>query len=71
MQVLIYCKFTLHVSGVHGAHHQEYKKLLTADSGTGHSNGATTSSNVATLEEGCCTVTMTCTRGCSYSFLYS
>jgi len=28
MQVFIYCKFTLHVSGVHRAHRQEYKKLL-------------------------------------------
>ena len=27
MQVFIYCKFTLHVSGVHRTHHQEYKKL--------------------------------------------
>jgi len=25
----------------------------------------------ATLEEGCCSDTMTCTRGCSYSFMYS
>jgi len=23
------------------------------------------------LEEGCCSDTMTCTRGCSYSFMYS
>ena len=27
MQVFIYCKFTLHVSGVHRTHHQVYKKL--------------------------------------------
>ena len=27
MQVFIYCKFTLHVSGVHRTHHQEYIKL--------------------------------------------
>jgi len=26
---------------------------------------------LATLEEGCCSDTMTCTRGCSYSFMYS
>ena len=26
MQVFIYCEFTLRVSGVHRAHHQEYKK---------------------------------------------
>ena len=25
MQVFIYCKITLHVSGVHRAHHQVYK----------------------------------------------
>ena len=42
MQVFIYFKFTLHVSGVHSAHHQEYKKPVTAATGTGHSNGATT-----------------------------
>ena len=28
MQVFIYCKITLHVSGVHRTHHQEYIKLL-------------------------------------------
>ena len=27
MQVFIYCKITLHVSGVHHIHHQEYLKL--------------------------------------------
>ena len=27
MQVFIYCKFTLHVSGVHRTHHQDYIKL--------------------------------------------
>jgi hypothetical protein len=27
MQVFIYCKITLHVSGAHSAHHQEYIKL--------------------------------------------
>ena len=27
MQVFIYCKYTLHVSGVHRTHHQEYMKL--------------------------------------------
>jgi len=27
MQVFIYCKITLHVSGVHHTHHQEYIKL--------------------------------------------
>ena len=28
MQVFFYCKITLHVSGVHRTHHQEYIKLL-------------------------------------------
>jgi len=41
MQVFIYCKITLHDSGVHHTHHQEYIKL-TAASGTGHSVRATT-----------------------------
>ena len=27
MQVFIYCKFALHVSGVYRTHHQEYIKL--------------------------------------------
>ena len=36
MQVFIYCKITLHVSGVCRTHHQDYIKL-TAASGTGHS----------------------------------
>ena len=27
MQVFIYCKYILHVSGVHRTHHQEYMKL--------------------------------------------
>jgi hypothetical protein len=27
MQVFIYCRITLHVSGAHGTHHQEYIKL--------------------------------------------
>jgi hypothetical protein len=53
-------------SGIH--------KTVTAASGTGHSIWTTTflqcgqiSPNLATLEEGCCSDTMTCTRGCSYS----
>jgi len=29
-------KFTVHVSGVNDTHHQEYTKLLTTASGTGH-----------------------------------
>ena len=41
MQVFIYCKFTLHVSGVHRTYHQEHT-TVNAASGTGHSNSATT-----------------------------
>jgi len=79
MQVFIYCKITLHVPGVHRTHHQEYIKL-TAASGTGHityrcNNLPPTwpyyGPNKTTLEEGCCSDTVTCTRGCSYSFMYS
>ena len=52
-------------SGVH--------KNVTAASGTGHSIRAATflQRGNATLEEGCCSDTMTCTRGCSYSFMNS
>ena len=28
MQVIIYCKITLHISGLYRIHHQEYIKLL-------------------------------------------
>jgi len=27
MQIFIYCKITLHISGVHRTHHQEYIKM--------------------------------------------
>ena len=40
MQVFIYCKITLRVSGVYRTHPQEYNK--TAASGTDHSVTATT-----------------------------
>ena len=50
-------------------------KIVTAASGTGHSNNIATTflqCGKATLEEGCCyVVTMTCTRGCIYNFKYS
>jgi hypothetical protein len=49
-------------------------KTVTAASGTGHSIWETTflqRGQLVTLEEGCCSDTMTCTRGCSYSFMYS
>ena len=61
-------------SGVH--------KHVTAACGTGHSIWATTfihrgqiktpwRPNLATLDEGCWSDNMTCTRGLSYSFMYS
>ena len=47
MQVFTYCKYSLHVSGVHRAHHQEYMKLqlqplvqvTLRNSATGHVGG--------------------------------
>ena len=61
MQVFIYCKFNLHVSSVHRAHHQEYKKLLLQPLvQVILRNGATNFLQrglKATLEEGRCTVT--------------
>ena len=69
MQVFIYCKFTLHVSGVHRTHYQEYKKL-TAAPGT----GATTFLHRGLISPRWRKVVaplgnMTCTRGCSYIFV--
>jgi hypothetical protein len=53
-------------------------KTLNAASGTGHSIWVTTflqhgqiRTNLAMVEEGCCPDTTTCTRGRSYSFMYS
>ena len=69
MQVFIYCKITLHISGIHRTHHQVYIKLwlhplvqVIVSEQQPSSNVA----NLATVEEGCCS-----TRGCSYSFMYS
>jgi len=39
----LFCKFTLRVSCVNHTHHQEYTKLLTTASGTGHILCAATS----------------------------
>jgi len=33
---LLFCRFTVHASGVNHTQHQEYTKLLTTDSDTGH-----------------------------------
>ena len=74
MQVFIYCNFTLHVSGVHRTHHQEHIKRLLQPLVQVIVSEQQPSSNVAnlvTLEEGCCSHNMTCTRGCSYSFMFS
>ena len=49
MQVFIYCKITLHVSGVHRTHHQEYIKLLLQPLVQVIVSEQRTSSNVAKL----------------------
>ena len=66
---LLFCKFTLHVSGVNHAHHQEYTKLTKA-SGTVQLPSSNVT-NLATLEGGSCIKNMTSTGGCSYSFVYA
>jgi len=83
MEIFIYCKVTLHVSGVTAS---GVLKTVTAASGTGHNIGtatslqrgligslpttrlAQTSPDRATLEGSSCTSIMTCTGGCGYSF---
>ena len=73
MQVFIYCKITLHVSHVHRTHHQEYIKLQLQPLVQVIVSERQPSSKVAlaNLEEGSRSDTMTCTRCCSYSFMYS
>jgi len=56
MQIFIYCKVTLYVSGV------------TAPNIRSRVRVAQTSPDQATLEGSSCTGTMTCTGGCGYSF---
>jgi len=60
MQIFIYCKVTLHVSGV-TAPFSRSTKTLNADSGTGHNTGTATSlqgglirPRFITLDDGCC-----------------
>ena len=65
-KVFIYCRITLHVSGVHRTHHQEYIKLLLQPPVQVISRIWGT-----TFCQCCCSDTMTCTRGCSYNFMYS
>jgi len=55
----LFCKFTLHFSGVIQTDHQEYTKNVTTASGTGHIFGAATSIQSATLKGGSCTKNMT------------
>ena len=58
VNILFYCKTTLHVSGAIHTHHQEYIKLWTTASGTSHISVQLPRSNVAnlaTLERGSCT----------------
>jgi len=54
----------IHCTLSSGICHTGYADCLT-------SNLPPTWPGMATLEEGCCSDTMTCTRGCSYSFMYS
>jgi len=57
---LLFCKFTLHVSGVNHTHHPEYTKTVTTVSGTGNiflcSYLPPTWPSLATLAGGSCTV---------------
>jgi len=43
MQIFIYCKVTLHISGVTAPIIRSTKKTVTATSGTGHNIGTATS----------------------------
>jgi len=66
---LLFCKFTLHVSGFNHTHHQEYTNCnysLTYCAATSLQRGY-----LVTLNGGSCTKNMTSTGGCSYSFVYS
>ena len=64
--ILFYCKISLHVSGVFHTHHQEYRKLQVQNPVQDIWTVQLPSSNVAkaTLEEGSCTVHLSCTGGC-------
>ena len=63
---LLFCKFTLHVSGQPHPSSGVHKTVTTA-SGTVQ----LPPTNVATLRGGSCTKNMTSTVGCSYSFVHS
>ena len=71
---LLFCKFTLHVSGVNHTHHQEYTKLYLQPPVLVIyflQLPPSTVAIMATVEGGSCTKYMTSTGGCSYSFVYS
>ena len=76
MQIFIYCKATLHVSGA-TAPIIKILKTVHAASGTGHTICKATalqrglSPGQSTLEGSSGTSSMTCTGGCVYSFEYS
>ena len=80
MQIFIYCLITLHVSGVHRAHHQAYIKLSLQPlveiilSGEQASSNVTklsgeqapsNATNLVTFEKACSLDSMICTRGCN------
>ena len=65
----MYCKITVHISGVYRTHHQEYIEVSAA-SGTGHSVRATTFCQRGLIRPRwrkvvALTRDMTCTRRCS------
>jgi len=73
MQIFIYCRVTLHVSGVTVPIIRS-TKTVTAASSTGHNIGKASSHqrgligppDQATMEGSSCTSIMTCTGGCGY-----
>ena len=76
MQIFIYCKATLHVSGVTAPIIRRIKTVITAASGSGHNTGTATrlqrgligTGPDQAMEGSSCTSIMTCTGGCGYSF---
>ena len=71
MQIFIYCKVTLHDSGVTASVIRS-TKTVTAASSTGHNTGAATPLRLGPdqtmLEASSGTSIMTCTGGCGYGF---
>ena len=77
MQVFIYCKITLHVSGVYRTHHQECIKLLLQLLVRAISRIRATTFGQRGIIRPCWQKVvalirdMTRTRSCSYSFMHS